>query len=44
MCNACGFQCCAYDGFDKCGCNDCDCPECWDDEELLGYGYDEEDE
>ena len=23
MCNACGFLCCAYDGFSKCG---CDCP------------------
>lgn len=23
MCNACGFSCCAHDGFDGCGC-DCD--------------------
>ena len=24
MCNACGFSCCGYDGFDGCG---CDCAE-----------------
>lgn len=28
MCNACGFQCCAMDCFDGCGC-DCEEPECW---------------
>lgn len=32
MCNACGFQCCAYDGFSGCGCDHCDEPECWSDE------------
>jgi len=29
MCNACGFGCCAWDGFSNCGCEDCDCPDCW---------------
>ena len=33
MCNACGFHCCAWDGFEKCGCDTCDNPQCWDDEE-----------
>ncbi len=23
MCNACGFYCCAYDGFSGCGCDHC---------------------
>lgn len=32
MCNACGFFCCAWDGFSKCGC-DCPNPACWDDED-----------
>lgn len=32
MCNACGFLCCAYDGFSGCGCDHCECPACWDDE------------
>ncbi len=30
MCNACGFQCCAWDGFSGCGCEHCDCPDCWE--------------
>jgi hypothetical protein len=29
MCNACGFSCCAYDGFSGCGCDECDNPACW---------------
>ena len=33
MCNACGFFCCAYDGFSGCGCEHCPNPECWPDEE-----------
>lgn len=33
MCNACGFYCCAWDGFGKCGCEHCPEPACWDDEE-----------
>jgi len=32
MCNACGFQCCGYDAFSKCGCDSCDEPECWSDD------------
>ena len=33
MCNACGFMCCALDTFDKCGCDGCDEPDCWTDDE-----------
>lgn len=33
MCNACGFYCCAYDGFSGCGCEHCSNPECWPDED-----------
>ena len=33
MCNACGFLCCAYDGFSRCGCDGCPCPDCWDDDD-----------
>lgn len=37
MCNACGFYCCASDVFSGCGCDHCDCPECWtDDDEFFG--------
>lgn len=36
MCNACGFQCCAYDAFSGCGCDSCDEPDCWSDDELEG--------
>ena len=30
MCNACGFACCAWDGFGGCGCDHCSNPECWE--------------
>jgi hypothetical protein len=43
MCNACGFFCCAYDGFSKCGCDGCPEPACWDDEEFDDYGDDDGD-
>lgn len=33
MCNACGFMCCAYDGFSGCGCDHCDNPACWTDDD-----------
>lgn len=33
MCNACGFHCCAYDGMSGCGCDHCDNPACWSDDE-----------
>lgn len=33
MCNACGFWCCAHDGFSKCGCEHCPNPACWDDDD-----------
>ena len=48
MCNACGFMCCAYDGFSKCGCEHCDEPECWPDDEVEfaddDYDFHDEDE
>lgn len=33
MCNACGFICCASDEFDGCGCNFCECPACWSEDD-----------
>lgn len=33
MCNACGFYCCAYDGFSGCGCDGCPVEACWSDDE-----------
>lgn len=32
MCNACGNVCCGSDEFGGCGCDGCDCPECWSEE------------
>jgi len=40
VCNACGFYCCAYDGFSGCGCDDCPERACWGDDEDF---YDEDD-
>lgn len=38
MCNACGFLCCAYDGFSGCGCDHCEYPACWtEDDDDFGY-------
>lgn len=31
MCNACGNCCCGSDEFDRCGCDGCPEPDCWDD-------------
>lgn len=39
MCNACGFLCCGSDQFGKCGCDHCECPECWDDEDEKHDDY-----
>lgn len=36
MCNACGFICCASDMFDHCGCDGCECEECWSEDEGDG--------
>lgn len=46
MCNACGFLCCAHDGFSGCGCDDCVCPDCWSDDgiEFDNDDYDSEQE
>jgi hypothetical protein len=35
MCNACGFLCCAWDGFEGCGC-DCEEMACWAKCEFCG--------
>lgn len=44
MCNACGFLCCAYDGFSRCGCDDCECVECWSKEAFDNeFGDDDDD-
>jgi hypothetical protein len=43
MCNACGFLCCADDGMDGCGCDQCPEPACWpdDDDFVEDDGYDD---
>lgn len=33
MCNACGNYCCGSDEFGGCGCDGCEEPECWSDDE-----------
>jgi len=35
MCNACGNWCCGSDMFAGCGCDGCDEPECWSDDDDL---------
>ncbi|OCC01830.1 hypothetical protein BA190_26830 [Labrys sp. WJW] len=38
MCNACGFMCCAVDTLGGCGCDFCEDPDCWpEDDELDVY-------
>jgi len=34
MCNACGFHCCGSDQFTGCGCDHCDEPDCWSDDDF----------
>lgn len=34
MCNACGFLCCGWDLFSGCGCDGCDEPDCWSEDEF----------
>lgn len=37
MCNACHNMCCGSDQFGGCGCDGCDEPECWsDDDDFFG--------
>lgn len=43
MCNACGNICCGSDMFGKCGCEHCDCPECWPDDDEDEFFPDEDD-
>jgi hypothetical protein len=33
MCNACHNMCCGSDQFEGCGCDFCDEPDCWQDDE-----------
>ncbi len=33
MCNACGNVCCGSDEFGGCGCDGCDEPDCWSNDE-----------
>jgi hypothetical protein len=33
MCNACHNMCCGSDEFGRCGCEFCDEPDCWSDDE-----------
>lgn len=33
MCNACGNVCCGSDRFNACGCDGCDCEDCWSDDD-----------
>lgn len=35
MCNACMNSCCGSDELTRCGCNYCEEPACWDDDECL---------
>ena len=44
MCNACGFVCCAYDGFEKCGCDHCHEPACWADDDDFDDDYGDSDD
>jgi hypothetical protein len=34
MCNACLNVCCGSDQFEKCGCDGCDCEDCWSEDDL----------
>ncbi len=43
MCNACGNVCCGSDEFYGCGCDGCDEPDCWSDDEDDGDDMDDPD-
>ena len=38
MCNACGNVCCGSDEFGGCGCDGCDEPDCWSDDDDFYEG------
>lgn len=40
MCNACGNLCCGSDMFGGCGCDGCNEPECWSDDDDFDDGDD----
>jgi len=40
MCNACGNVCCGSDEFGGCGCDGCDEPDCWSDDD---FDFDDDD-
>lgn len=35
MCNACHNMCCGSDQFEGCGCDHCNEPDCWSDDEYF---------
>lgn len=39
MCNACAFYCCGSDEFERCGCDGCPEPDCWDTDDDLDFGH-----
>lgn len=39
MCNACGNLCCGSDEFGRCGCDACEEPACWSDDEEDGEDF-----
>ena len=43
MCNACHNVCCGSDMFSGCGCDGCDCPECWSGDDEFEDDCDHED-
>lgn len=43
MCNACGNVCCGSDMFGGCGCDGCDDPDCWSDDNDFEDSGDEGD-
>jgi hypothetical protein len=44
MCNACNNMCCGSDQFEKCGCEFCGEPACWDDDDDDRYEPDDDGE
>lgn len=43
MCNACNNVCCGSDMFGGCGCDGCECVECWSDDDEFGDDCDHDD-
>jgi len=43
MCNACNNVCCGSDEFGGCGCDGCDDPDCWSEDNDFEDGGDDSD-